>query len=145
MGYATGLNSTCSSTLMYCSLLRLRRETTCTNSIRRSSMIVLPSYPMESIPNISIRGRNVPKISFFGRPGDPRKGVEVNHAFARIAWNVPKISFFGRPGDPRKGVIYFLDSLALMCRLADVPAFAVWIIGGSDGEAAFVESLKIGR
>jgi len=38
-------------------------------------------------------------------------------------------------------VINFLDSLALMCRLADVPAFAVWIIGGSDGEAAFVESL----
>jgi hypothetical protein len=55
--------------------------------------------------------------------------------------NLPIISFFGRPGDPRKGISSFLDALTFLARADAVPAFAVWIVGGSDGEIGLIEQM----
>jgi hypothetical protein len=55
--------------------------------------------------------------------------------------NIPILSFFGRPGDPRKGLITFLDALGILHGLAHVPPFAVWLAGGSDAEIDLVDEL----
>jgi hypothetical protein len=55
--------------------------------------------------------------------------------------NPPTISFFGRPGDPRKGLISFIDALSILCELTAVPTFSVWIVGGSGSETAIVKDI----
>lgn len=47
--------------------------------------------------------------------------------------------FAGRPVASRKGLRRFLDALAIVAGLPDIPLFHIWIVGGSSEEAAFVE------
>ncbi|HEY4640619.1 MAG TPA: glycosyltransferase family 4 protein [Thermoanaerobaculia bacterium] len=59
--------------------------------------------------------------------------------------NRPIISFFGRPGDPRKGLLSFLDALTVIDSISFVPQFSVWIVGGSDAEIELIDSLSAAR
>ncbi len=51
------------------------------------------------------------------------------------------ILFAGRPSDSRKGLPLFLEAVALLTTLSKLPAFSVWIVGGSPREVSSVSSL----
>ncbi len=59
--------------------------------------------------------------------------------------NVPLISFVGRPGDSRKGLQLFLDAIASLATTESVPHFGVWIVGGSPIETPIVNRLVAAR
>jgi Glycosyl transferases group 1 len=75
-------------------------------------MTVSQSFPTAWTPTCSTRGRNIPILSFFGRPGDPRKGL-----------------------------VTFFDALVILQRLTHVPPFVVWVVGGSDDEIGLIDEL----
>ena len=67
----------------------------------------------------------------------------LTHSFHDL--NVPLISFVGRPGDSRKGLQSFLDAIACLLTLEAVPRFSVWIVGGAPEEALVTQNLVMCR
>jgi Glycosyl transferases group 1 len=63
----------------------------------------------------------------------------LTHSFHDL--NPPLISFVGRPGDSRKGLQLFLDAVSCLLSLEDVPRFSVWIIGGAAEEVVVTKAL----
>lgn len=55
------------------------------------------------------------------------------------------ISFVGRPGDSRKGLQSFLDAIACLLTLEEVPRFSVWIVGGAPEEALVTHKMVMLR
>jgi len=51
------------------------------------------------------------------------------------------ILFAGRPSDSRKGLPLFLEAVAILTTLSRLPAFSVWIVGGSPREVSSVSRL----
>lgn len=49
------------------------------------------------------------------------------------------ITFVGRPADTVKGISTLFEAIEILCTLADLPIFSVWIIGGSKYDTANLE------
>lgn len=55
--------------------------------------------------------------------------------------NQKVILFAGRPSDSRKGLPLFLEAVTILTTLSGLPAFAVWIVGGSPREVRNISCL----
>jgi hypothetical protein len=55
--------------------------------------------------------------------------------------NLPMILFAARPADSRKGLQTFLDAIDCLAKLEDLPAFGVWIVGGTNSELTYIRSM----
>ena len=56
---------------------------------------------------------------------------------------VPIILFAGRPLASRKGLNTLLDALLILNELSWIPAYGLWIVGGSDQERDFLQRLSV--
>lgn len=55
--------------------------------------------------------------------------------------NQKVILFVGRPSDSRKGLSLFLEAVTILTTLSGLPAFAIWIVGGSPREVRYISCL----